>query len=352
VLVSLGIALFNEPIHRAIFPPEDNQTASLPKLGAEVTTPTTSNQAVLSNASNPASTESAPVLAESAAPVPVDEVELSPSSTQQAAQNANVTSGSHDVSLTNDGVPNAPSTIDHQVQAVTAAVVARSQTQLAAEDARPVLKSEQVTSQSWLTQPSDHYAIQLLAMEEADANRFMRQHKLESSVTTYWVKGAEKTLLAVAVGPFAGKDEAQSEAREWQQRLPGIQPWVRSVASIQQAAQAFEQRPGEWMEQVKTDEQTLLQEPATDYAVQIMAMDRKAVTGFINEHGLADQVVYFRTRVNGREQYAALMRGFADRDQALAAGHRLATEYKGVRPWVRSLASVQQGIRLYEDHPR
>jgi septal ring-binding cell division protein DamX len=125
------------------------------------------------------------------------------------------------------------------------------------------------------------------------------------------------------------------------------------VASIQQAVRSGETASaGEWLAHVRANEQQLLQARPKDYAVQLLAMDREGVTGFVNKHGLAGKVVYFRTRVNGQERYAALMGGYADRDQALAAGHRIAAETRGIHPWVRSLASVQEVIRNYDDHPR
>jgi septal ring-binding cell division protein DamX len=202
--------------------------------------------------------------------------------------------------------------------------------------------------QWWLSQPADQYAIQLIAIDARAVNRYVQQHDLDASVNSFPVKRPDGDLVALAVGPIAGKAAAEAEALRWQQRLPGIQPWVRSVASIQRTVRSAEApSPAEWLARVRANEQLLLQASPRDYAVQLLAMDREGVTAFVDKHGLTGKVVYFRTRVNGRERYAALMGGYADREQALAAGHQIAAE-AGIHPWVRSLASVQDVIRNYE----
>lgn len=205
----------------------------------------------------------------------------------------------------------------------------------------------------WLKQPAGQYAVQLLAMDETVVKAYIDRHVLADKVGTFWVLSGKQGLLAVASGPFKTQTEANEAALTWRQRLPDTKPWVRSVASIQQAVDAFrrQQRPA-WLTLVVNHEQQLLQRQPGGYAVQLVAMDQAGVTRFVEKHGLADQVVYFRTRSGGQELYAALLGSYPSRELALAAGHEIARQAKSVRPWVRSIASVQQTIRNQRDRPR
>jgi DamX protein len=205
----------------------------------------------------------------------------------------------------------------------------------------------------WMTQPAGQFAVQLLAMDEPVVNRYVERHALTDRVATFRVQRDDQDLLVVAMGPFATQVEANTAARHWQQQLPGVKPWVRSIASIQQAVTDYrrQQRPS-WAALVAGHEQQLMKQSPQRYAVQLMAMDQKSVTAFVAKYGLVDQVVYFRTRAGGQDLYAALLGSFPSREQALAAGHEVARQAEGVRPWVRSLASVQQVIRDRRDRPR
>jgi len=205
----------------------------------------------------------------------------------------------------------------------------------------------------WLAQPAGQYAVQLLAMEDRVVKAYIERYKLAGRVATFHVRGGKQALLAAAMGPFVTQAEASAAAQQLQQRLSGVKPWVRTVGSIHEAVASYRsQQSPDWLARVYQHEQQLLQEPPQHFAVQLMAMDQEAVTGFVTKNGLADQVVYFRTRSSGQELYAALLGSFPSRQQALAAGHELSRQTKGVRPWVRSLASVQQVIRSNHDHPR
>lgn len=206
----------------------------------------------------------------------------------------------------------------------------------------------------WLTQPASQFAVQLMAMQGQTVRDYIARHGLEAfNVATFRVRGAQQYLLAAALGPFATRTEADAAARQWQQRLPGIKPWVRSVASIQQVvADNRRQAMPDWMAVVAKHEQNLLKQRPQDYAVQLMAMDQATVTGFVAKYGLTDRVMYFRTRSGGRVVYAALLGSYPSRQQAEEASQLIAQQTRGVRPWVRSLASVQQVIRTHPDHPR
>jgi len=382
VLISLGVALFNAPIRKALFPSPVSHTGvstqhSEPLVTADnepeehATQPTSSADDKTVTGPSVAGVLSpqleAPMAEASTAignePAMHDTAEVS--ADDSTAVMAQVGSGQNNTPTLETATVEPPGVeavetadrqaIESQTQLIGEAIVERTRAELAASESRQIEPAGTATDQEqwWLSQPADQYAVQLMAMSDDEVERYLHKHELAATVSTYRVKRGDNDLLAVAVGPFGDKADAEAQAQQWQLRLPGIRPWVRSVASIQQAVKAQSPESAvEWLARVKANEQQLLQAPANAYAVQLMAVDRKAVTDFVNKHGLADKVVYFRTRVDGQERYAALMEGFTDREQAMAAGHRVAAELKGVRPWVRSMASVQKVIRDYDDHPR
>lgn len=205
----------------------------------------------------------------------------------------------------------------------------------------------------WLDQPAGQFAVQLMAMEESVARQYIERNDLAGRVAVFSVQGKkEQGLMAIASGPFLTQSAATDAARMLQQQLTDIKPWVRSVSSIQKAVVDF-QRSNKpyWNSLVKKHEQQLLQGSAQDYVVQLMAMDRQAVTQFVTKNRLADQVMYFRTRSGAQELVAAVLGSYTSRQQALNAGHDIAGKARGVRPWVRSLASVQKIIRSQTDRP-
>ena len=205
-------------------------------------------------------------------------------------------------------------------------------------------------SDRWLSQAPSQFAVQIMAMEAPVVVAYLKRHGIAAEVSTFRVVAAEKTLLAVASGPYLTRSEAVAAAEHWQQQLPGVKPWVRSVASIQQSVTAYHQHlQPTWLAQVADNEQQLMQAVPDEFVVQLIAMDQAAVSGFVQKHGLGDKVMYFRPQPG---LYAALMGRYASRDQALAAGHEIASKAKGIRPWVRSVASVQTVIRENRDHPR
>jgi len=237
---------------------------------------------------------------------------------------------------------------------INSMAAAKTSTMTTAEGGRGVsVDSGKRDDDWWLAQSDGQFAVQLLAMEERVVKEYIGRHALKDRVATFRVQGGGQPLLAAALGPYATQAEAGAAAQHWRQQLPGVKPWVRTVASIQQAVADYrrQQQPG-WLALVARHEQQLLQQLPQNYAVQLMAMDQKSVTAFVAKHGLLNRVVYFRTRSGGQELYAALLGSFSSRQQALDAGHEIARQAEGVRPWVRSLASVQQVIRTQRDRPR
>ena len=376
ILISLGVALFNEPVREAIFPAPVSQTslatrhpeisataagvrgdsagqvtASADDRSGDMATSTSSVSDPQAEAPKPETSatndNAASVQEETTAPADGSATAIAQVDTVQDEASAPATNESDD----------RRQTLETQTRMIGEIAVERTRAELAEAtalaDQTGIAATETDQGQWWLSQPADQYAVQLMAMEASKVDRYLNQHELTSTVTTFRVKGGDKDLLAVAVGPFVDKADAEAKALQWQQRLPGIRPWIRSVASIQQAVKVQRSESAvEWLARVKANEQQLLHAPADAYVVQLMAVNRKAVTDFVDKHGLASKVVYFRTRVDGQERYAALIDDFTDREQAMAAGHRIAAELKGIQPWVRSLASVQKVIRDYEDHPR
>ena len=89
--------------------------------------------------------------------------------------------------------------------------------------------------QSVLDWPPEHFAVQLVALESAQAaSAFaaeagvprLRQERIESGGRFFHV---------FVVGPFARRREAQATAARLAQRLPPPEPWVRPVGTLQAA---------------------------------------------------------------------------------------------------------------------
>ncbi len=202
----------------------------------------------------------------------------------------------------------------------------------------------------WLQQDSSRFAVQIMAMGAPAVSAFLQRHAIASEVSIFRARAAEKSLLAVVTGPYATRQAADAAATQWQQQLSGVRPWVRSVASIQLAINNYrDQLQPRWIAHVEQNEQQLLKASPREYAVQLLAMDQQGITKFVSKYEIEGEIEYFRTQTG---LYAVLMGRYTSRDQALAAGHGIASRVNGIRPWVRSLSSVQDVIRTSRDRPQ
>jgi|GEM_PF-1654042 len=85
----------------------------------------------------------------------------------------------------------------------------------------------------------------------------------------------------------------------------------------------------------------LMSRPAGHYTLQLLAMSPKGAKRFIDRHALGDELHTFERTRNGKTLVVLIYGDYPSRADALAASDRLAARIKGLKPWIRKLASVQ-----------
>ena len=73
--------------------------------------------------------------------------------------------------------------------------------------------------------------------------------------------------------------------------------------------------------------------------------NRKAAEKFIARHGLEKSSALFHTLYKGKNWYVVVTGDHRDRATAMKAIEKLPAAIKRQKPWARSFASVQSGIR-------
>lgn len=198
----------------------------------------------------------------------------------------------------------------------------------------------------WLAQDGRQFAIQLLVMEAPAVSRFIEKYNLRQQAAIFPLWRDEQELQAVAIGPFVSREQAMAEVSRMSAQLAGVKPWVRSVDSIHQAIKHYQQfAPTAFGLLLGKHEQRLLTATGEQYAVQLLAMEPLAATRFVEQHQLRERVSFFRTRQGERELLAVILGPYATREEATIQGRNLQQQVAGIKPWVRSIQSVQQSIR-------
>ncbi len=83
------------------------------------------------------------------------------------------------------------------------------------------------------------YTLQLMAMDLAAVERRVRKWGMATEVLYYRTLRGDRELVAVLHGDYGDLQTAQAAARRLGQRIPGVSPWVRRVAAVQNAIHAF-----------------------------------------------------------------------------------------------------------------
>lgn len=117
---------------------------------------------------------------------------------------------------------------------------------------------------------------------------------------------------------------------------PAVPPPVAAAPAPAPAAPAGGVRREDWL---------LAQAPG-HYALQLMATPReKGVKDFIRARGLGDEAAYFRFSKGGEPWYAVVYGMYPSRAAADAVAGDMPGNLRGIKPWVRSFASIQKVIR-------
>ncbi len=103
--------------------------------------------------------------------------------------------------------------------------------------------------------------------------------------------------------------------------------------------------------QIRREAWILHQRP-DHYALQLAAGgNEQNIVAFINRHNLSGEAAYFRFKRNGDDWYCLLYGDFKDYAQAKRALDALPSQLRRSRPWVRTLASVQESIAAAQTGP-
>ena len=98
-------------------------------------------------------------------------------------------------------------------------------------------------------------------------------------------------------------------------------------------------------------ESWLLQQDPQTFTLQLMAIREEAtIIKFINDHNLQEQAAYFNTYNNNIEWLAVVYGIYPTREEAERASKQLQARIATLRPWIRSLKSVQDSVHTYQTH--
>lgn len=96
-------------------------------------------------------------------------------------------------------------------------------------------------------------------------------------------------------------------------------------------------------------EDWLLEQNPQHYTLQLMAIREEAtIVRFIKVNDLQDQAAYFNTYKNGKEWIAVVYGSYSTRSDADLAAKQLQKRIARLKPWIRSLKSVQESVNSYQ----
>jgi len=94
------------------------------------------------------------------------------------------------------------------------------------------------------------------------------------------------------------------------------------------------------------DADWLLKQKNTDWTLQLLgAREPETLLIFSRQHSLADNVAWYKTWLKGKPYYVLVYGNYANRDMAREAIAALPTKLRSIKPWAKSIKSVQQSIK-------
>lgn len=119
------------------------------------------------------------------------------------------------------------------------------------------------------------------------------------------------------------------------------------VPEVKRAVPETQVKPSsEVASQYSRDEQTLLGWPAKSYTLQVMgSRSEEGARKFIQNQSSAADFYYFATQYKAKPWYVVVYGQYSNRDAATSAIRELPAALQKVRPWARSLQSVQLDIK-------
>jgi len=97
---------------------------------------------------------------------------------------------------------------------------------------------------------------------------------------------------------------------------------------------------------VRTQESTILRMPASNYTIQLFGVRSQAeLRGFLSRHNLNGKAYAYHTKYQGKSWYVLVYGNYSSLDAAHSAIAQLPSSLQQLKPWVKSVSSVQQAIR-------
>jgi len=203
----------------------------------------------------------------------------------------------------------------------------------------PKEKAKPTTSDSqWLfDRDPKHYTLQVLASRNglAVAN-YYKDRGLEGRGHILAYRKDGQQWYGLVYGDYASHEAADAAAVTLAEQLKDDnKPWSRSMAGLQQMVLAGRIENAAWIKV----------QSGSFYTLQLVAgSSRETVEAFVGEHRLTGQAAVYQTTHQGQPWYVLIYGLYDDQGQAQAAAAALPPEVRKMKPWARSLASVQQDI--------
>ncbi|MDH5184368.1 MAG: SPOR domain-containing protein [Gammaproteobacteria bacterium] len=199
-----------------------------------------------------------------------------------------------------------------------------------------VAKNETVTDDWLQARSGQNYTIQLLASRNPKAvAAFIDQHALKQAHEVQLMKQGQRWHYLV-YGDYSSRIEADTVAAELGARLPGVKPWVRNMASLQQVMLQGQLRGAGWIRQ----------QANSAYSLQLVAGSaRDTIVAFVGKHQLTGSAAVYPTQRNGKPWYVLIYGVYADQAQAKAAVAQLPESVRKLKPWSRSFASIKTDLK-------
>ena len=94
------------------------------------------------------------------------------------------------------------------------------------------------------------------------------------------------------------------------------------------------------------DTNWLLKQKNTEWTLQLLgAREPETLLSFSRQHALTDNAAWYKTWLKGKPYYVLVYGNYPDRDQARDAIATLPENLQSIKPWAKSIKSVQQTIK-------
>ena len=104
-------------------------------------------------------------------------------------------------------------------------------------------KPIRAAGQPVLEWPAGHYAVQLIALESEQAVTGLADRLDIAGLLHARLESGGRLFHVLLLGPYAERVDAADAGASLVQRMPTLEPWVRSIGALQEAVRRAQQRP-------------------------------------------------------------------------------------------------------------